>query len=222
MIVDQLSQHRDEAVHGVGRLAVGTGQPANRVIGAIHLRAAVDQVQTRRRGHRAGKLQYIIRVMRFRLRAALLAALVAAATSGCSGRNGLLGPQYRIRRRSHAQPRRFRDAGRQRVDPGAGRASRVRARSRIPARAPICSRPTYARRYHVPLRRRRTRRAVDAIGPPLRRRPSARPEDRVACRRPRRSHGRPTSCTRHGGQHVFTADDRRARHRGRHAFRVRR
>ena len=32
--------------------------------------------------------------MRFRLRAALLAALVAAAAAGCNGRNGLLGPQY--------------------------------------------------------------------------------------------------------------------------------
>ena len=84
MIVDQLPQHRDEAVHGVGRLAVGTGQPADRVVRAIHLRAAVDQVQTRRRGHRAGKLQYIIRVMRFRLRAALLAVLVAAATAAAT------------------------------------------------------------------------------------------------------------------------------------------
>jgi hypothetical protein len=32
--------------------------------------------------------------MRFRLRAALLTALVAAATSGCGGRDALLGPQY--------------------------------------------------------------------------------------------------------------------------------
>ena len=32
--------------------------------------------------------------MRFRLRAALLAVLVAAAAAGCNGRNGVLGPQY--------------------------------------------------------------------------------------------------------------------------------
>jgi hypothetical protein len=32
--------------------------------------------------------------MRFRLRAALLAVLVAAAAAGCNSRNGLLGPQY--------------------------------------------------------------------------------------------------------------------------------
>jgi len=32
--------------------------------------------------------------MRFRLRAALVAALVAAAAAGCNGRNGVLGPRY--------------------------------------------------------------------------------------------------------------------------------
>jgi hypothetical protein len=49
MIVDQLAQHRHEAIDGVGGVSVGAGQPADRVIGAIHLRAAVDQVQSRRR-----------------------------------------------------------------------------------------------------------------------------------------------------------------------------
>ena len=45
MIGQQLAQHRDEAVDGVGRFAVRSRQPANRVIGAIHLVAAVDQEQ---------------------------------------------------------------------------------------------------------------------------------------------------------------------------------
>ena len=45
LVVQQLAQHRDEAVHGVRGLAVGAGQAANGVIRAVHLRAAVDQQQ---------------------------------------------------------------------------------------------------------------------------------------------------------------------------------
>ena len=43
MIGNQLAEHVDEAVDGIGGLAVGSGQAANRVVGAIHLVAAVDQ-----------------------------------------------------------------------------------------------------------------------------------------------------------------------------------
>ena len=51
VIGEQLAQHRDEAVDRVGRLAVGPGQPADRVVGAIHLVAAVDQKQSGAGGH---------------------------------------------------------------------------------------------------------------------------------------------------------------------------
>ena len=51
MIREQLAEHRDEAVDRVGGLAVGSGQPANRVVGAIHLVAAIDQKERRTRGH---------------------------------------------------------------------------------------------------------------------------------------------------------------------------
>src|SRR5262249_3562995 len=94
MIVDQLPQHRHETVDGVRRLAIGTGQPADRVVRAIHLRAAVYEVQTRR-AHWGGKLQYIIRLMLSRTRVVLLAVLVAAAAATACGRGaGLLSPQY--------------------------------------------------------------------------------------------------------------------------------
>ena len=163
MIGDQLPQHRDEAVDGVGRLAVGAGQPADRVVRAIHLRAAVDQEQTRRRGHQAGKLQYIIRVMRFRLRAALLAVLMAAATRAAAAATRPARPAVRIRRGSR----------RSRLDGSAtlvvnasipalvalrGFSARYRpARASRPARA-----AAYATLYHVTVRGGRARRAVDA------------------------------------------------------------
>ena len=56
MIRDQLAQHRHEAVDGVGRLAVRAGQPADRVIGAIHLVAAVDQEEGARSGMDDGQV----------------------------------------------------------------------------------------------------------------------------------------------------------------------
>ena len=51
MIRQQLAEHRDEAVGRVGGFAVGSGQPADRVIGAIHLVAAVDQKESGTGGH---------------------------------------------------------------------------------------------------------------------------------------------------------------------------
>ena len=45
VVREQLAQHRHEPVDGVGRLAVGAGQPADRVVRAIHLVAAVDEEQ---------------------------------------------------------------------------------------------------------------------------------------------------------------------------------
>ena len=164
MIVDQLPQHRDEAIDGVGRLAVGSGQPADRVVRAIHLRAAVDQVQTRRRGHRAGKLQYIIRVMRLRLRAALLTALMAAATSGCNGRNSRPRPAVPVRRRSDAEPRRLGDAGGQRVDSRTGRAARFFRSTPIRARACRSARPACPRSLHLAVCGGHACRTMDAIG----------------------------------------------------------
>src|SRR5207248_3701037 len=65
LLVEQLAQHRDEDVDRVGGPALcvaeesAFGSSHGRVVRAIHLRAAVDQVQTRRRGHAEGKLQYI-------------------------------------------------------------------------------------------------------------------------------------------------------------------
>ena len=50
LLVQQLPQHRDEDVDGVGRLALGVAQQAavgrahRRVIRAVHLRAAVDEI----------------------------------------------------------------------------------------------------------------------------------------------------------------------------------
>ena len=49
LVGHELAQHRDEAVDGVGRPAVRAGQPADRVVGAIHLRVAVDEEQDRAR-----------------------------------------------------------------------------------------------------------------------------------------------------------------------------
>ena len=53
MVGNQLAQHRDEAIDGVRRLAVRSGQAVNRVIRAIHLRATVDQEDARAGGHEA-------------------------------------------------------------------------------------------------------------------------------------------------------------------------
>src|SRR6187455_2742705 len=72
MVGHQLPQHRHEDVDGVSGLARRTCQAAaaHRVIGAIHLRAAVDQKNARGRGHRSEmggksreKNEYIIRRM---------------------------------------------------------------------------------------------------------------------------------------------------------------
>ena len=49
----ELAQHGDEAVDRVGRAAVGAGQPADRVVGAIHLVAAVDEEKRPRVCHGA-------------------------------------------------------------------------------------------------------------------------------------------------------------------------
>jgi hypothetical protein len=45
VILNQFAEHRDEHVHGVRGvpLLVGETAPAERVVGAVHLRAAVDQ-----------------------------------------------------------------------------------------------------------------------------------------------------------------------------------
>ena len=42
----ELPEHVDEAVHGVRRPAIGAGQFADGVIGAVELRAAVDEIET--------------------------------------------------------------------------------------------------------------------------------------------------------------------------------
>jgi hypothetical protein len=57
MILDELSQHRDEHVHRVCRVAVLIREtaPAKRVIGAVHLRTAVDEKQGGT-GHCGGRL----------------------------------------------------------------------------------------------------------------------------------------------------------------------
>jgi hypothetical protein len=58
MVVDQLPQHRDEDVHGVGRRAgriakhAAVGRTNRRVERAVHLRTAVDQIENRFGGHR--------------------------------------------------------------------------------------------------------------------------------------------------------------------------
>jgi hypothetical protein len=49
MIGQELPEHRDEAVDGVGRLAGRAGQPPDGVIRPVHLVAAVDQEQGARR-----------------------------------------------------------------------------------------------------------------------------------------------------------------------------
>ena len=52
MVREQLAEHGHEPVHGVGRLAIRAGQPADGVIRPVHLVAAVDQEQgARRHGH---------------------------------------------------------------------------------------------------------------------------------------------------------------------------
>ena len=70
VVGNQLAEHGDETVDRVGGLAVGPRQPANRVIGAIHLVAAVDQEQCGSGWHEAvghpfmgcpGHRPYIIR-----------------------------------------------------------------------------------------------------------------------------------------------------------------
>ncbi len=43
VVGQQLAQHRDETVDGVGRAPVGAGQAADRVVRPVHLRRAVDQ-----------------------------------------------------------------------------------------------------------------------------------------------------------------------------------
>ena len=72
MVLDQLAQHRHEDVDGVRGLAFGAAEAAaaHRVIGAVHLRTAVDQEQALGRGHLVGggrksreRKQYIIRRM---------------------------------------------------------------------------------------------------------------------------------------------------------------
>ena len=58
VLVEQLAQHRDEDVHGIGRLPLrvaeqtAVGGAHRRVIRAVHLRAAVDEIDDRSGRHR--------------------------------------------------------------------------------------------------------------------------------------------------------------------------
>ena len=60
VLVQQLAQHGHEDVHGVGRLSLRIAQQAavgrahRRVIGAVHLRAAVDEIDDRSGCHQSG------------------------------------------------------------------------------------------------------------------------------------------------------------------------
>ena len=99
LLGQQLAQHRHEAVDGVGRPAVGAGQPADRVVRAVHLRVAVDEEQDgagRRSVFMGVHSQTADRVYHWpscstsglRARAGLVAALLVAgclAAAGCRG-----------------------------------------------------------------------------------------------------------------------------------------
>src|SRR5262249_28478899 len=92
VLVQQFAQHRHEDVHSVGRLSFRVAQQAafgsadRRMIRAVHLRAAVDQIQEGLVGHQDGRNFYYI-IGRMRFRAGVL--LVAALSVSCGGGGGL-------------------------------------------------------------------------------------------------------------------------------------
>src|SRR5260221_898180 len=94
MLVDQLAKHRDEDVDRVGGLAGGVaqypavGRPDRRVKRAIHLRAAVDQIEKGLGGHclRGASDKFCTispRMMRTWRVAAIAAVAAAFMGSGC-------------------------------------------------------------------------------------------------------------------------------------------
>src|SRR5258706_10994213 len=94
MLVDQLAKHRDEDVDRVGGLAGGVaqypavGRPDRRVKRAIHLRAAVDQIEKGLGGHclRGASDKFCTispRMMRTWRGAALAAVAAGFLGSGC-------------------------------------------------------------------------------------------------------------------------------------------
>ena len=119
MILHQLPQHRHEDVDGVGGLAAGAGEAAaaHRVIGAVHLRAAVDQKKARaacdidRNGRKQREKISIsfenavsYRVSRRGCAGIVLESWPSPARA-CGGR--LFGKRYRVRRRSLPLARRL-------------------------------------------------------------------------------------------------------------------
>ena len=175
MIRQQLPQHRDEAVDGVGRSAVGTGQPADRVVGAIHLVAAVDQEERPRLGHR-GEAIIMVQMCttgqaapprRSRAAAARAAASRSrrrrvAAVVGMPRRHR---PQVRIRGRRLPAARRLGHRLRQRRRTGAGRSARRAAAARSGGTARSQRRPRVLRGSG---RHRRCGEPVAPRGPSLR------------------------------------------------------
>src|SRR5580765_3919681 len=92
MLLQQLPQHRHENVDGVGRNAHriaqnrSLGSANRRVVGAIHLRAAVDEIQEWLGGHQDGEIFTIsLGFMRIGAAMALLAALALSEAACITG-----------------------------------------------------------------------------------------------------------------------------------------
>ena len=113
VVGDQLAQHRHEDVDRVRRVAFLVRQPApaKRVVGAVHLRAAVDQ-EERRTGHSTND-NHCFRCFRCPafVRDALAACSILGPPVACGG--GILAQGIRVRRRALPPARRLRDGERQ-------------------------------------------------------------------------------------------------------------
>ena len=168
VVGDELPQHRHEDVDRVRGVALLIRQPApaKRVVGAVHLRAAVDEEQ-RRTSHSTNDI-ILIRCLSCAPRGVLtLARRVSILGTACGSGGGILGKEYEYEEELYLLARRFCDGGRERLDRGARGAARRRFRiqirvstwtatasaslfrARVPCHVDACHVATDARFVHV-------------------------------------------------------------------------
>ena len=212
VLVEQLAEHRDEDVDGVGRRALRVAQQSafrradRRVIRAVHLRAAVDEIEHKFLLYHWRSCGFCGRAMS-NAEAAEIAEQIAlralrsvrAVRRACGGASAL--PAVRVRGRDLPLARRHGDGLRQQLARGAERAARhvVRRRARPRASTP----PPVRAYFSTPGDARDARQPVAPQQPPLRPRAARRRRHHAGWARPRRSPGRRTSFTRDGDLFIY-------------------
>ena len=128
MLLQQLPQHRDEDVDRVGRNALRVaqqrafGRADRRVVRAIHLRAAVDEIEEWLGGHQGGEI-FTISLPCMRIGAVISASSSARRPPRAAARRRAV-QQYQYEEEMYLSLDGTRDDLRQQLDRGAERAAR--------------------------------------------------------------------------------------------------